>query len=81
MSAYAPLTTILSRTIYLTLVVAAIGFVVLGWQPLQWFGMAGTIVFLGLEVRRIPLFQALIAAFLVSVGIIVGSRFWWCPPG
>ena len=29
-------------------------------------------VFLGLEVCRIPLFQTLMAAVLVSVGIIVG---------
>ena len=72
MSAQSLTTAILSRTIYLSLVVAAIGFVVFGWQPLQWYGMAGTVVFLGLEVRRIPLFQALMAAVLVSVGIIVG---------
>ena len=72
MSAQSPTTAILSRTIYLSLVVAAIGFVVFGWQPLQWYGMAGTVVFLGLEVRRIPLFQTLMAAVLVSVGIIVG---------
>ena len=72
MSADIPPTAILSRTIYLIVVVAAIGFVVFGWKPLQWLGVAGTIVFLGLEVRHIPLFQALMAVFLVSVGIIVG---------
>ena len=72
MSVQSPATAILSRTIYLSLVVAAIGFVVFGWQPLQWYGMAGTVVFLGLEVRRTPLFQALMAVVLMSVGIIVG---------
>ena len=61
MSADIPPTAMLSRTIYLIVVVAAIGFVVFGWKPLQWLGVAGTIVFLGLEVRHIPLFQALMA--------------------
>ena len=73
-------TAILSRTIYLSLVVAAISFVVFEWQPLQWYGMAGTAVFLGLEVRRVPLFQSLMAAVLVSAGIIIGVVFGGAGP-
>ena len=73
-------TAILSRTIYLSLVVAAISFVVFEWQPLQWYGMAGTMVFLGLEVRRVPLFQSLMAAVLVSAGIIIGVVFGGAGP-
>jgi len=63
----------LSSGLYVAVVIAAVGDAVLGWPMLRWIGIVATVVFLAIELRRVPMFQISMAAVLLAVGLGVGA--------
>ena len=64
----------LSAAAFVTLALAGVGHAIVGWPPLRGLGVACTVVFLGLQVRRSPRFQIVMAAALIALGLAVGQR-------